>query len=428
MYIRTVFAQAVLASIVLPAYLLSAGSAAENASGVLSLVEAERKALEIDPVMAKFQAQSDAFSARAVAEGQLPDPELSLGLAEVPLDNFDFGEHEDTEVRLGLTQSFPAGRTLRFRTERMDAMAGAERARVQNQGLLVLQGVRSAYVELYFLQEARRILDLNRDLFREMAEITERQYAEGRDNQHDVIRAQLELSLIEDRIEETDGVINVARAELAKWVGGGNAARPLDTGEPLLPPLPAIDEIVAHLPHHPLLKVEDAGIEAAQKSVAIAEEQYKPQWMLDFMLSENTGSRFDQRTGPDFAGVFLKMSLPIFTGKRQDKQLVASQQEAIAARHDRADNLRELTRQAEAEYASFEKLERRLDLYRQRATVEALQTQEATFNAYQNDLADFETLVRARSLSLQTELEMLRIRADRLKSHAGLLYLAGETL
>ncbi|MBI4006429.1 MAG: TolC family protein [Gammaproteobacteria bacterium] len=428
MNIKVTPGQKVFIPIVLLICALSDAFAEGNATGFLTLTEAEQHALESDPVIAQFQAQTAALSERAVAEGQLPDPELSLGIAEVPLNNFDLGDHEDTEVRLGLSQTFPAGRTLKYRSERMSSMANAEKARVMNQRLLVLREVRNTYVELYYQQEARRILELNRDLFGEMVDITERQYAEGRDNQHDVIRAQLELSLIEDRIEETRGEIAIARAELAKWVTITHAARPLPPEFPALAEPPALDEISARLPEHPLLAIEDAVIDGAQKSVAIANEQYKPQWMLDFMLSDNTASDFDLQTGPDFAGVILRMSLPIFTDKRQDRQLAASEQEAVAARYGRADRLRELIRLAEGEYANLERLERRLELYRSRAVIEAEQTQEAVFNAYQSDLADFETLVRTRVLALETELEMLRVRADSAKSRINLLYLRGEPL
>ncbi|MBI2969967.1 MAG: TolC family protein [Gammaproteobacteria bacterium] len=414
-------AAAVLVLTIAPAY-----AACAQSDPVLTLPEAEQLALERDPVIAQLEAQSAAFAELAVSEGQLPDPELSLGLAEIPLDNFDLGDHEDTEIRLGLSQAFPPGRTLRHRSERMGAMAGAERARVLNQHLSVLRALRAAYVERYYQRETRRILDLNRDLFQEMVDITEQQYAQGRGNQHDVTRAQLELSLIEDRIEETRGAIEVARAELSKWVGAGDAARPLPPDEPVIAAPAPPHELVARLPGHPLLAADDAAIEAAQKSVAIAQEQYKPQWMLDFMVSENTGSAFDQRSGPDFAGVFLKMSLPIFTDKRQDRQLAASRQDAIAVRFGRADRLRELTREIEAEFANLSRLERRLELYSKRATVEAAQTREAAFNAYQNDLIDFESLVRSRVLALETDLEMLRIRAELLKSRVSLRYFTGE--
>jgi outer membrane protein TolC len=392
----------------------------------LTLHEAEQLALESDPIVIRFQAQETALSELAIAEGQLPDPQLSFGIAEVPLDDFDLGEHEDTELRLGLSQKFPPGNTLKFRTERMQAMASAEQARLLNRRLEILRDVRNAYVELHYQLEAHRILTVNRDLFSEMEEITERQYAQGRDIQHDVLRAQLELSLIEDRIEESRGSIQIARAELSKWVSNNNAYRPLPETEPDLPvPDPQV-QLVDALSQHPLLAVEDAYIKAAKKTVAIVGEQYKPEWMIDFMVSENTGSSFDQRTGPDFSGVFLNMSLPIFTDKRQDKRMSASKQEEVAARYGRADQLREMVRQAQVEYANLERLNQRLELYQKRATLEAEQTKEAAFNAYQSDLADFETLVRARVLALETDLKTLLLKSERLKSRINLLYLGGD--
>ena len=391
------------APLVVASVLLPCGVIAAESNHVLTLAEAEQLAVALDPVISQLYAQSDALLERAVAEGQLPDPELSVGLAEVPLDNFDLGEHEDTEVRLGLSQSFPPGRTRRYMAERMVAMADAEKAGALNQRLQVAREVRSAYVTLYYELETRRVLELNRKLFEEMADTTEREYAEGRDNQHDVLRAQLELSLVEDRIEQARGEIDVARAELTKWVGPDHGTRALATDEPPVPEPGDLNALRAQLARHPLLAMDDAAIEAARKSIGVAEQQYKPQWMIDFMLTENTADAFDQRGGPDFAGVFLRMSLPIFTDKRQDRRLAASRLEATAAQFSRADRLRELTRQAEAD-----------------------QAQAATFNAYQNDLADFETLVRARALALETELQLIRLRAEAQRSRARLLYLSGE--
>jgi outer membrane protein TolC len=404
------------------------GFSAESISNELTLAEAEKIALDNDFISKKFDARSESLKERAIADGQLPDPELSFGLAEVPLNNFNLNQHEDTEVRLGVSQTIPPGDTLKYRTERTNLMANVEQARMLNQQLLVLNNVRNAFIDLYFQQQSSRLLEINRNLFSEMADITESQYAEGRDNQHDVLRAQLELSLIEDRLEETNGAVEIARAELSKWINKENVSRLLSPDFSKLTVAETSDVIIENLPFHPLLAIENANVEAAQKSVAIAEEQYKPKWMVDFMVTENTASRFDLQTGPDFAGVFFKVSLPIFTDKRQDKELSASKSEEQAKRFNRSDQLRELVRQVEKEYANLTRLKRRLNLYEQRATVEAAQTQDAAFSAYQNDLADFETLVRTGILSLNTQLEMLNIQAKYFKSQINLLYLAGETL
>ncbi len=404
------------------------GLSVESTANELSLAEAEQIALDLDFISKKYNARSESLQARAIADGQLPDPELSFGLAEVPLNNFNFNDHEDTEVRLGISQVIPPGNTLKYRSERLLSMADVEQARMFNQHLLVLNNVRTAFVELYFQQEAYQLLELNRDLFTEMADITERQYAEGRDNQHEVLRSQLELSFIEDRIEETRGLIDVAKAELSEWIQYENASRKISSKLPKISSVKTKDNVIKHLNQHPLLAIENANVDAAQKSVAIAEEQYNPKWVVDFMITENTGSSFDLQTGPDFAGVFFKVSLPLFTDKRQDKVLSANKSAEQAMRFNRSDRLRELIRQVETEFANLTRLERRLNLYEQRATIEATQTQDAAFNAYQNDLTDFETLIRTGILTLNTQLEMLNIQKKYFKSQIKLLYLSGESL
>ncbi len=405
---------------------LLTGLSIESIAYELTLIEAEQIALDLDFLTERYNARSESLKERAVADGQLPDPELSFGLAELPLNNFNLNQHEDTEVRLGISQVIPPGDTLKYRAERMISMADVEQARMFNRRLLVLSSVRTAFVELYFQREISKLLELNRELFTEMADITERQYAEGRDNQYDVLRAQLELSLIEDRIEETKGMISVARAELSEWIQQENATRKISLNPPKITAIEAKHSVIKNLHYHPLLAIENANIEVAKKSVAIAEEQYKPKWMIDFMVTENTASVFDLQTGPDFAGVFFRLSLPLFAGKRQDKVLLANKNEEQALRFNRSDRLRELVRQIETEFANLKKFKRRLDLYEQRAIVEATQIQDAAFSAYQNDLADFETLVRTGVLTLDTQLGMLNIQKQYYKSKINLLYLSGK--
>ena len=88
----------------------------------------------------------------------------------------------------------------------------------------------------------------------------------------------------------------------------------------------------------------------------------------------------------------------------------------------------ELKRQVEKEHANWLRQGKRLELYQTRAVVDAAQNSESTLKAYQNDLTDFTTLMRARLTELNTQLDMLKIRINRAKSQANLLYFSGETL
>jgi outer membrane protein TolC len=392
----------------------------------LALREAEQLALEKDPVTRQLQEQAGAFSERAVADGQLPDPQLSIGIAEVPLTNFNIARNPDTELQLGISQSFPRGCTLRFKSEQTLAMARTDEARAENQRRTVLKALRIAYFELLYQVRAEQILEENTRLFTQLRDITERQYAAGRDVQHEVIRAQLELSLLEDKLADAVANKGMARAELAKWISDPEAERPLPAELPQLMPVPEPAALFVLLPQHPLMRAENALVDASEKSVAIAREQYKPGWMLSMMFADRTSGGFAENTSRDFLTAMVTLDLPLFREKRQDRNLVASQKEHMAAQFSRADRLRELRQMAEAGYASFQQLGKRLELYRSRATIEAVQTAEAAFNAYQNGVTDFTTLVRARMAVVDTQLGLSRVQVDRAKVQANLLYLAGE--
>ncbi len=391
----------------------------------LSLGEAEQLALRNDPVAQQRKAQAQAFYERAVAEGQLPDPQLSLGLGDVP-SNFKVDEDPDTELQLGLSQAFPRGRTLRYKSEQTNAMGKAESARVEDQHRTVLKAVRAAYLELSHQTHALAILEENRTLFAQLLDITEQQYAAGRNNQHEVLRAQLEFSLLEERVAEVGGMREAARAELAKWITAPQAERPLPDQGPLLPEVPERAAILASLRCHPLMQAEGAMVQASMKSLAIAREQYQPGWALNLMYGHRTSGGFEDNTSGERFSAAVTVDLPLFREQRQDRMLASSQQEHAAAEYARVDRLRELTRMAEGEHAAWTQLGKRLDIYTGRAAAEAGQNAEATYNAYQNGLADFATLARARMTVLEIALARLRVQSERGKAQANLLYLSGD--
>ncbi|MGH8581659.1 MAG: TolC family protein, partial [Gammaproteobacteria bacterium] len=326
---------------------------------------------------------------------------------------------------LGLSQAFPRGRTLRYKSEQTNAMAEAENARAEDQRRTVVKALRTAYVELFHQTHAQSILGENRTLFAQLRDITENQYAAGRDNQHEVLRAQLELSLLEERLAEVTGMREAARAELAKWITVRQAERPLPSQNPVLPDVPELAALVASLGCHPLMQAESAMVQASMKSLAIAREQYQPGWMLNLMFGHRTSGGFEDNTSGERFSAAVTVDLPLFREKRQDRTLASSQREHAAAEYSRVDRLRELTRMARGEYATWRQLGKRLEIYRGRAAVEAAQNAEATFNAYQNGVADFTTLSRAQMTVLDTRLALLRVQSERAKSQANLLYLAG---
>ncbi|MYH69253.1 MAG: TolC family protein [Gammaproteobacteria bacterium] len=392
----------------------------------LTLAQAEQLAQERDAMELSINAKAEALRHQSVADGQLSDPRFKLGAVNFPVDSFTRGQEAMTQLQFGVQQTFPRGHTLRYSRNRTSALAGVENARAAERSLSVLRSVRKAYLELYFQLQNEKILAEHERLFTRLLDITQRQYAVGRDNQHDVLLAQLELSLLQDRRAENSGLKEAAVAQLAKWVGAQYTGRPLPDRQPVLPALPTLDEIIADLYRHPLILAHDHMIDASRYQVSIAEEQYKPGWTVDVTYSERTGSDLQGSGRDDFLSAMVLVDVPLFTRQRQDKRVLAGQQRHLAAKFARTDELRELARQAGRIYASWKQLGERYSLYEAHTIIEAQQNAETTLKAYQNDVADFTTLMRARLLELNTRLSMLRLYVERAKVQSDLLYFVGD--
>ncbi|HEY7740106.1 MAG TPA: hypothetical protein VIB01_05790, partial [Steroidobacteraceae bacterium] len=77
----------------------------------VSLVEAQALAVARDAGGTAFAAEAEATRERAVAAGELPDPEARLGAVNVPADSFEFDREDMTMIEVGVMQRFPPGRS-----------------------------------------------------------------------------------------------------------------------------------------------------------------------------------------------------------------------------------------------------------------------------------------------------------------------------
>lgn len=399
----------------------SVAAAPAQAADPLSLDEAVTIAIESgDPTVTRFEEKAAALKERAVAESQLPDPRLKLDMMNVPTDRFSFTQEPMTQARVGLQQAFPAGDTLSLKREKRDAQAGGA---VANRDLelrnLILQ-TRLAWLELYYQLASQDKINESRAAVEELTGVITASFASGRKTSQDVLRLELELDLLRDRLVEAERQARLAQATLARYVGPEAAQRPLPENMPALRVPSGQEVLLSMLPDHPMVAVADAAVAANTVEIEIAEEQYKPEWMLDV----GYGVRGDGR--PDFASVGVSLNLPFFTGKRQDRNVSAARHERSAARMERQTRLLELNQVLGRTYADWEKLTERITLYERAVLERAAAAREASLIAYQSGVSDFDDMVQARLAELNAQLALLRLRVDRAEAQARLLYLEGD--
>ncbi len=397
--------------------------AVANQSPTLDLSEAEQIALQNDPVVQASLIRSEALSDDAVADGQLPDPKLRTGLYNVPLDSFDVTKQPTTQLRLGIQQAFPRGDTLLYKSKKTQLQAGLENVRAELERKKILRNVRKLYLDTYYQMEAIRIIRSSRKLFENLTEITQVQYGSGGSSQQDVLRAELELSRLDDRITQIKTKEELSRAHLSRWLGDA-AWRKLQLTVPQLPTPPARQEIEESLQQHPEIRIQSAVIETHQAAVAISKEQYKPGWTVGAEYRMRFGDNPDNSSRTDMGAVMLTVDIPLFTEKRQDKRLSASQKRADAATLDRANSWRKLRESLATDMANKQRLVERVQRYDKRLLKEAKENADAALQAYQAGTIEFTGLMRARITELDIRLQALKLRIDLLKTHADLLYLA----
>jgi len=391
----------------------------------LSLLQAEQLALEADPLIKSYKASSRSFDAESAANGTLPDPKLRLGMFNVPLDTFSTTEDPSTQLRIGIQQEFPRGDTTDLKQQQSRWLAQAAMAQAEDEQLQLLMNVREAYLNLFYEIQARGIVNESRQLFIKLVRITEDQYAAGRANQQDVIHADLELSRLDDRAIKIQGNEDEYRAQLAQWVGD-IAWQDIDNHFPVLPEVSDELDINQMLTQHPAVMIETAKVGASRTMIEVTRQDYKPGVGAFVEYRKRFGENSDGSDRSDMMAAMVTVDIPLFTENRQDKNVAAREQSANAARYTRDDKLRVLKRKLEKDRAIYKRLGERELIYKNKLINSATSNAEASLNAYQSGVTEFTTLMRARVTELDVRLDNLRIKVDRLRAQARLLYIAGE--
>lgn len=372
-----------------------------------------------DPALGRFDERAQALEHAAVADRQLPDPTMSGQIANVPVDSFSFGQDGMTQaLRLGLRQEFPAGRTLQLRSDQRKRQADVERARRALALRDIERDVRQTWMALVEHERAGQIIDTSRQTVAEQLDSLASRFASGSINAQDVLRAELELSLLEDQQIEHRRQAEVARAGLARYLGQ-LAFRDVPEALPSLAAPASPEQLEPRLIDHPAVVVEQRQVDAAALAISIAEQAYKPK----FALEGGFGWRSDRA---DLASIGITMSLPLFADKRQDQRRAQAIGQRGAETLDRDLMLRDLQQQLQQEHARWQRLDERVRLYRDAVAQRARQTAEATVTTYANGQTDFAELIRALLAELQIELKRTELETARGQAWAQLIWLTGE--
>ena len=390
----------------------------------LTLREAEELALYDEPGQNSYLSHAEALRDESVSGGQLPDPTMRIGLVNFPIQSGGFTTEGMTQAQLAVRQVFPGGDTRELTAEKFHSLASEMTHKADGRGRDVLTRVRIAWLEAHYWRDAHQIAIDSRPFFDDLVTITRSLYSVGRKNQQDVLRAELELVRLDDRIIDMSKQHSRARAALSEWVGA-DSARPVALKLPEWTAVPPLEVLNENLQSHPALMAADAGVGASLTGIELARQEYKSDWALDVAYGYRDGFLANGDPRSDFISVSVTFDLPFFRSNRQDRSLDAALSERRAADQSREQVLRRLTSQLQAEHVRWQDLGKRLDLYQRMILGVSADNARAALAAYKSDAGDFAEVMRAYVDDLDTRLDYIRLRVERAQSYALLANLGG---
>lgn len=394
-------------------------SSAELAEGAtpLTMDEAARLAAVDQPLLTGREAKIRAEDQQAIAAAQLPDPKLSGGVKELPIDTSEaFSTRRDnfTEFTIGLSQDFTRAAKRRLNSARKQLDADADRATLSNEQRMVSRDTSLAWLDVY---EAEQSLKLERRLSDEAAlqvQALEKDYYNGKVSQADWIAAKVDAGLVADKAHDSFHHVERSRAGLARWIGD-ESRRPIAESLTLPATSSTLPGLIALSDHHPVIGTLDRKIEASATDVALARQSYKPDYSVEVYYAY-------RRDFSDFVGIQFKVGLPYFTRNRQDRELSAALEQSRASEDRKRDLLRELRAQVSQDYVDRRHFAERVADFDASIIPDAQHRIEAARGAYQAGRGSFDAVLLTRRSLLDVQLQRLALAVEAARAQVRLDY------
>lgn len=397
----------------------------EKEEEILKLEDLVEEALRRNPDIRAAQRRWEAASKRPSQLSALPDPVVGLMYwnAGSPIPGSAVGENMTSFVEPNFTQEIPFPAKLRLRGE----IAGKEAARAAEElraiELRVVSELKEAYFDLFFTTKALEIIEKNRGLLEQLSKIAEARYAVGKGTQADVLRSQVELSLLVDRLttlEQRRGSLEARINSLLDRSPNARLGRPAQLERsPFDYTLERLLALVEEA--NPALKSRELAIDSSALALRLAKKEYLPDF--SFSIGYMYMGRFE-----DMYDVRIGVKIPLYFWRKQRLGVEEAAASLAGAKQEYRATAQELFFRIKDLYLMVKTAERLMELYQKGIIPQASASVESALSGYEVGSVDFPALVDSFVFMLNYELEFYRQLVEREKALAKLEELTATRL
>ncbi len=375
----------------------------------LSLESAVEQALRSAPQLDARAEGADAARSLTVSAGRLPDPQLILGVDNLPVsgpDALSATRDAMTMRKVGLMQEFPSARKRRLQRERAEAEAGVADAELQQSRLEVARDVAAAWIRRATAEVSLRELMALEPEVALQADAVRAAVASGRSTTAEALAADTEVGQFANRILQMRSEVRKATLDLGRWID-------VDPSQPLAA-MPSFDELATPAAallasadqQGPMLPYESR-MAAARAEVDLADAERRPDWSAELVFAKRA---------PDLSNMVMlqfRVGLPLFTRHRQDPVVSARHADLRRLEAERATALRAYTTELKQMLADWELLGSQIRRYERDLLPLARERSRAALAAYGAGRGELRAVLEARRQEIEFVLDHARLQGER---------------
>ncbi|MCH7963520.1 MAG: TolC family protein [Bacteroidetes bacterium] len=401
-----------------------------NYAQVDDLDQMIEQAILLSPKIKMLEAKRNAAYSRIDQNSNLPDPVLILGLRNIPTNSFSFDQDPMTQKAIGLSQMFPFPGKLSAIEEAtaIDTLIIDQEINDTENG--IRQMVTKQYYNLNYFRRAIFYAEESKKLLRDIADVVSVKYSVSTASQQNLVKVQLELTRIDEKIAE---IVSKEKSTLSELNAFLLRDAKTDIKTELIGEIKTVNLNAQELnalarSNRPLLKGIRLSEDRAGLKLKVAEREFYPDISLGVNYSFRQNLVNSTMGGTDLFTIALGISLPLNYGGKY----TAKEQEAISLQEFHSEQyssaLQFLDGRFGSAIADLESLEERIKLFEEGLLPQAAQNLNSTLAGYQVNEVDFINVIDAQDLLFKIETNLYKLKTDYLKLIADLEFLVGTSL
>jgi len=355
----------------------------------LNLDKVVKEALENNLEVLAAKSKWEAAKAKVPQARWWSDPQFGISYEKIPQSSYSLGEAKMRMYSISQMIPFPGKLTLKGEMAKKQALIAKENYEEIKQEIIAK--AKSAYYKLFLVHKSIEIKNEEKELLSKFEKIAETKYAVGQVPQHDVLRAQVELSLVADdliTLQEED--LPTAEARL-NTILNRSLHSPLEVPEAFMilelkKRKEEIEELA--LKYRSKLKAMQYAVAKNKTAYTLAKMEYLPNFMIKFMQEEMQGLMGNEIN----RGVMFSLNVPLwFWTKSYNMSEKRAQKRSAEASYQAMKNM--VLFEVQKVLSKFNATQRRTNLFKTTIIPQTEQALKAANTAYETGKIDFLTLI-----------------------------------